>query len=235
MVSMEAPLNNLSFLSALTAGVLLLVPGMTAQTRPYVRATGTATVALRPDLARLAAGVVTQATTAQEAAAQNATQVTAVLNAMRQLLGPAAEIRTISYSLNPNYRSQPGGQPVLVGYTASNTVEAATDDLAIIGRLIDTCIQAGATNVGSLRFGLKDDQPARGQALRQAAVQARVQADAIVSGLGLKTGAVLVAAEGVAVRVSSLDERALAAPATPVETGLVQVTGTVTLELEITP
>src|SRR2546425_117804 len=117
----------------LVAFLALAAPAQTA--RPIVRATGEATVSSVPDEARIQFGVVTQAPTAEGASGQNATQVATLLAALRSVLGQNADIRTLSYSLTPNYSSpRDGSPPVLVGYTASNTVEAATGDLSIIGK-----------------------------------------------------------------------------------------------------
>jgi len=207
--------------------------------RRYVRANGEAAVSVKPDLLKLTAGVVTQGVTAQEAADQNATQVTSVLTKLRQVLGPNADIKTTSYSLSPNYRyPQGGGQPVLTGYTASNNVEITTSDLSLAGRLIDAAVSGGATNVQGLRFTLKDFEPPRAQALRLATIQAKNHAEAIALGLGVKLGAVLSAQEGTAVRATTLDVRAEAGGGsvpTPVETGMVEVQATVVLDVEIVP
>src|SRR5438094_309397 len=82
--------------------------------RPFIRAIGEATVSVKPDEAKVQFSVVTQAATAQDAADRNASQVTAVLAALRSVLGPNADLKTLSYSLNPNYNNPPGGgQPML--------------------------------------------------------------------------------------------------------------------------
>lgn len=205
--------------------------------RRFIRAFGEGSVSVTPDQAKVQFSVVTQAATAEAAAAQNATQVTTLLAALRSILGPSAELKTLSYSLNPNYSTpRDGSQPVIVGYTASNTVEATVTDLSLIGKLIDTGIQAGGNRVSGLRFGLKNDQPARQQALRLATVQAKAHADAMASGLNLKAGAVVSIQEGsVFSPVVSLDTRSLTgAPTTPIETGQVDVRATVTLEVDLT-
>src|SRR6266545_3124911 len=107
--------------------------------RQFARAIGEGRVSIKPDQAKVDVSVVTQAATAQEASAQNATAVTAVISALRVLLGANADIKTISYSLNPEYRfPSGGGTPTLTGYTATNTLEVTTDDLSVIGRIIDT-------------------------------------------------------------------------------------------------
>lgn len=207
------------------------------QTRRSIRATGEAVVAARPDQAKLAVSVITTGATAEEAGAANASKVEAVLAALRRVLSADATIQTVSYSLTPNYRyPQGGGTPVLTGYTASNTVEVTTPDLTVLGRLIDTAANAGATTVGSLRFMLRNDLPQKMEALKLAAANAREKAKAIALGLGVNLGYVLTADEGVTVRYAN-DVRTDSGKTatTPVETGMVTVYATVTVEMEITP
>lgn len=221
----------LAFLSVFEAGAQAQVAA-----RRLVRATGDATLSVKPDQAKINVGVVTQANTAQEASTQNATQVDAVLNRLRQVLGAVGEMKTIGYSLTPNYKyPQGGGTPTLTGFTASNTVEVTTNDLSLIGKVIDTAIQAGATNVQGLRFTLKDAESLRAVALAMAAKQARAHAEGIATGLGIRLGAVIMAQEGAVVSVQPLDTRAttVGTTPTPIETGTVEIHATVTVDIEI--
>jgi uncharacterized protein YggE len=199
-----------------------------------VRATGTASLSVKPDQVKVNVGVVTTGATAQEAAQTNATQVDSVLNALKQILGSSGDIKTVSYSLTPNYRYPQGQAPVLTGYTASNNVDVTSGDLSVIGRIIDAAGQAGANNVQGLRFAIKDEEPVREQVLGMAAKQARAHAQAIAAGLGARVGAVLSAQEGVSTG-PLLTDKAASAPATttPIETGLVTVVATVTVDVEL--
>jgi uncharacterized protein YggE len=207
--------------------------------RSYIRATGEATVSAKPDRAKLDIGVVTQAANAQNAAAQNATQTESMVAALRKSLGAAAEIRTSGYSLTPNFRyAKDGGQPTLIGYTASNTVEIVTNDLANVGKVIDAGTQAGANNVRGLEFQLKDEAPVRAQALAEAARKARASAEAMAAALGLKVVRVLSAEEGGPPQVirpmRAMAMNAAASP-TPIESGNIQVQASVTVTMEVTP
>lgn len=219
--------------------VTLALPGQTAgAAQRLVRASGEGMVSAVPDRAKVSVGVVTQAATAQEAAAQNATQVEAVLAQLRLLLGAGADLKTINYTLTPNYRYPTGGgTPTLVNYTASNTVEVTLADLSLIGRVIDTAAQAGANQIQSLRFTVADPEPLRSRALAAAAKQARARAEAIASGLGVRLGAVLTAQEGAVIVPLYADTRQVGAGGTPtpIETGLVEVRATVTVEFELAP
>jgi uncharacterized protein YggE len=205
-------------------------------TRPAsITAVGDATVSITPDLALVDVGVVTQAATAQEATLGNANQAGAVIGALKGLLGATANIKTISYSLSPVYNNPPAGQSAtIIGYMVTNIVEVTLTDLAQVGKVIDTATQSGANRVQGVSFGLQDRNPATAQALKTAAARAKGQVDAIASGLNLHTGAVLHASQGVNA-VSPVVFGAAAAAATPIETGLVVVQASVTLEVAIAP
>lgn len=219
---------------------LVLVSGvLSAQTTtraPYVRAVGQATVSVKPDQGQIDFSIVTQGTTAKDASSQNAVQVSNVLAQLQALLGPNADIKTVNYSLSPNYiYPQNGGTPTLTGYTATNTVRVTTGDLTTIGSIIDTGVQAGANQVSSLQFGLKNSDPAQAQALRMATAQAKTHADAMAAGGGLHTGSFFSIEEGVTVRPISGLGAPSAAPSTPIVTGLVDVQATVTVQVDLVP
>ena len=119
---------------------------------------------------------------------------------------------------------------------ATNIVEATLTDLTLIGKVIDVSIAAGANRVQGIQFGLQNPDPVQAQALKTAAISALAQANAIASGLGVHTGNVIHASEGVnyVTPPASLSLGAATPAATPVEPGLIQVQGVVTIEVEIT-
>ena len=61
------------------------------------------------------------------------------------------------------------------GYVARNQVQVRVDALAKLGEIIDAAVSAGATNVSSIRFDLKDRDTAEREALRLA-VRGRARA-----------------------------------------------------------
>lgn len=212
--------------------VAVLQPAARAQTAPRasITATGDGSVSATPDQATISVSVVTTANTAVDAGNQNATQTSALISALRAVMAPTDQLRTTSYSLNPNYNNT----GTLTGYTATNTIQVTTGDLSSTGKLIDTATQAGATRVQSLSFGLKDSQPFRAQALKLAAGQAQVQVAAIAAGLNVKLGNVIAASDGSAVSplVTTLPT---AGVTTPIISGTVQVSASVRLQVAIVP
>ncbi len=216
----------LSFLTCLlvTGGALL------AQTPPpSVQATGSATVSANPDQATLTIGVVTQGTTAQDAAQQNATISNNVQTAIKSVLGSNGMLQTISYYVTQRYsNSQP---PSLIGYSVTNTVLVTSYNLSNLGSLIDTAYQAGANSMGGINFGLRNPDPFQQQALNQAAKQALAHAGAIAAGLGLRTGAVLSAGEGYSYTPTAVAGPTGGVATTPIQTGLVSVSASVTVSV----
>ena len=205
--------------------------------RASITAVGSASVSVTPDLARVDVGIVTQGATAQQATTANATQAGAVITALQGVLGANANIKTVGFSLSPVYNNPPAGQnATIIAYSVSNTVEVTLTDLTVIGKVIDTAITSGANRVQGVSFDLQDRNPPTAQALKLAAARARGQADAIASGLNVHTGPVVRASEGFNLTSPSSPLAAAGGgSATPIETGLVVVQASVTIEVLITP
>jgi uncharacterized protein YggE len=212
--------------------------GQTTTPRPIVRSVGDATITTNPDQAKLIFSVETRGTTAQDAAAQNAVQTSTLLGALQKFVGPNDDIKTLNYSVNPIYTTPPnGGTSTLAGFTASNSVQVTLSNLALVGQVLDTGSQSGATRVQTLSFTLKDPEPFRLQALRQAAAKARTHADAMTGGAGLHVGNVITMGEGstAGVVTATVSPTAGVGATTPIDPGTVSVTATVTMEFEIVP
>lgn len=208
-----------------------------------LQVTGQAQVSEAPDRVYIDIGVTTQAQKSEAATTQNAARISAVLAAVRRVSGPDAQLTTTEYSVNPNYHyPREGGTPSIVGYSASNVVQVRLDDLTRIGRVIDAATEAGSNNVQDIRFALRDEQAARIEALRQAALKARQDAQALAGALGLRIVRVLSVSEQspetglVPVYPRLMGGLALARTrATPVKAGTIDVNATVTLRVEVAP
>jgi uncharacterized protein YggE len=203
---------------------------------PYVQASGTATIYITPNQAMISLSVVTQAQTADAASSQNATQVSNVEAQLMGLLGPNANIITISYVLSPVYNYPQGGQPLLTGYTATNTIQVTLTNLTLVGKVIDAAIQAGANQVTGLQFGLQNSDAANQQALQAAVAEAKGNATAMAAGLGMHIGTVQVLLQGTSGGVVPVVGVATAAGATttPIQAGPLSISATVTLSAALT-
>jgi uncharacterized protein len=204
---------------------------MAQSTVASVQATGTSTIYVQPDQVQLTVSVTTQGTTASAAGQQNANVTVTVTKAITSVLGSSGSIQTVSYSVYPQYGN--GAQSsTIVGYSATNSFQVTMTDLTLIGSVIDTANQAGATSVGSLTLGLQNPAPSLQQALAAASKQALVNAGAIASGLGRTTGAV-VSAQQSSAYTPVVALVGAAAPGTQVQPGPVSVSATVTVTVQL--
>ncbi len=160
-----------------------------------------------------------------------------MIDALKSKLGDKGKITTGGYSLNPEYDQRASEKPRIIGYSAQNSVTVHTGALELVGALIDSAIAAGANRVNSLNFSVKDDTKARSEAIAIATRDARAQAEALASALGVKLGKVLKATTVAQARpIPMRMGRAMAmsaSAATPVEPGEVTVSATVSLTFEI--
>lgn len=230
-------------------GVLLLLPAITysqpidkGPRPPSVTASGEAVITLEPDQAEIDIGVVTQARNAPDAARENADKLARVMAEVKKVLGKGDEVKTASYSLNPNYRYPQGGKPEIVGYTATNILRIKTITLNNVGKLIDAAMGSGANTIHRLLFTLKDEHGAQLQALRLASTKAKAKADEMANALGLKIVRVLSVTEGergvrpiVMAQARGAQMEVMAAAPTPIDAGTIEVRSSVTLTAELGP
>ncbi len=204
---------------------------------PSVRVHGEATVTAEPDQAQFDIGVVTQAASAKAATDQNASQANALIQELRTLL-PSGDIKTVNFSVNPNYRyPKEGGPATITGYTANNTVRLLLNDISMIQKVIDTATKSGANSINRLTFMVRDEKAVRARALGEAASQAESGAEALAGSLKLKLGRLLRVEEGQPVIISPPREisfgKAQSTDVTPISPGTIDVHADVNLTYEI--
>lgn len=126
---------------------------------------------IAPDMATIDLGVETTAPTAQGAMRANADQMARVIGALKSAGIAGRDVQTANLSLSPQYVYEQNRPARLTGYQASNHLSVRVADLARLGAVADAVVAAGATNVGSIAFGLSNPMSAENTA-RIAAVKA---------------------------------------------------------------
>jgi uncharacterized protein len=126
----------------------------------------------KPDRAVLNAGVQTKAVSAADAMAQNAKQMQGVLAALKAKSVADKDIQTSSISLTQDYEYTEKGR-VFKGYVANNNVSVRMKDISKVGSVLDTLVNAGATDISGPTFMVENDaalaEAARTDAMAQAA------------------------------------------------------------------
>ncbi|MDX6694937.1 MAG: uncharacterized protein QOF02_2540 [Blastocatellia bacterium] len=205
-----------------------------------VLVTGDAIVQAQPDTAIIVLAVVTQGKTALEAQQQNAALSDAVVRAVKSAAGAGAEVKTSGYNIQPQRIYKENQPPTITGYEARNQVTVTMSDLKRVGAVIDTATQAGANNVDNLSFTLKQDRPARNQALTEATREAISKAQVIAQALGGRVERIVEVQEASAtVRPIYQAERAYdsltakSATQTPIEVGALDIRAQVQVVVEV--
>jgi len=230
-------------LALLLAGTLAAAPTL-AQTAPEPHITGTrldisasGESHRTPDVATVSAGVVTQASNAAKALADNATRMTATIAALRKAGVAERDIQTQSIRLNPQYRYDNGQPPVLTGYQANNTVSVRLRDLAGAGAVLDALVAAGANEINGPTFAVDKPDAALDEARVEALGKARARAELYAKAAGLHVARIVRISEtgGEASPVRPMAMMAMAKrDSTPVAVGeeTLGVTLQVTFELQ---
>lgn len=206
----------------------------------FLTVSGNAEVQAVPDQAVINLGFIAQAPDARQAQEQVNKQMQGVIDALKNAGLPAEKIQTSQLALHPVYEDRKrdaSAEPRIVGYRAANSVRATIDDLSKVGASIDAAIAAGANQVNSLEFQLKNDADARKQALQRAASEAMQKARVLAEATGVILGDPAdISESGVSVnppRPMMYQARAMAA-ATPVEPGQVTVNAAVQIRYRVT-
>ena len=182
---------------SLPAGAALAQGSMPVQaisgTRLDIVATGEVTRV--PDVARINAGVVTQAGSATAAIAQNAQRMERVIAALKRAGIAERDIQTSSINLNPEYRYAENQPPVLTGYRASNEVTVRFRDIAETGAILDALVAEGANQINGPMLGIDKPEEALDEARQQALTKARARAELYARAIGKRVGRILSVSE----------------------------------------
>src|SRR5687768_70106 len=118
-----------------------------------------------PDIARIGAGVVTNAPTATAALEQNARQMASVRQALKRAGIADRDIQTSAINLYPDYRhDERGGNPQLIGYRASNEVSVRFRDIANTGKILDALVAQGANQINGPALSIDKPEEALNEA-----------------------------------------------------------------------
>jgi len=164
-----------------------------AGTRLDIVATGEVTRV--PDIARISAGVATQAITATDAIRQNAARMERVRAALTRAGIAARDIQTSNINLQPEYRYVQNQPPRLIGYRAGSEVTVRFRDIADTGRILDALVAEGANQINGPSLGIDRPDAALDEARVAALTSARARAELYARSLNMRVRRVLLVSE----------------------------------------
>lgn len=170
---------NLFAAALLAATAASFSPGaLAAEPAPAtMQLDGRASVSIKPDMALINSGVVTQDKTARAALGSNTQAMSALINALSAAGIAERDLQTSNFSVQPIYvypkAPAPGSTPQapkIVGYEVSNTLNVKVRNLETLGTILDELVSAGSNRIQGLSFTNADNSAALDEA-RKAAIK----------------------------------------------------------------
>ena len=153
--------------------------------------TGSASVSLKADYARVTVGVSTSAKTVDEATKENNAAIYSVIAALKEAGIAEEDIATSSYSVYAEYDYSSLNGQKLKGYNVTNQLTVIIRDMEHIGATLDKATAAGANEIYSLQFLSTKADEAQDEATVYAVQDAMRRANLLASAAGLKLGGIV--------------------------------------------
>ncbi len=192
------------------AGILLLlpVPPLAAQgpavgplaagplPAGHVRASGSASITVAPDLALVTIQYSASGRTPAIAGRSAARRANAIRAAIIALGVPADSMPTWGAGA---YWGHAGNRSTIqvrndmrdTSYVTNDAFTVRLRDLTLVGRVIDTALVQGAQTISNVEFVATNTEGAQLEAIRRATLEARARAGAVAEASGLRLGRVL--------------------------------------------
>jgi hypothetical protein len=157
---------------------------------------GEGTVATQPDVAQIQVGVEVKGDNAQEASAEAAETMDAILAALAKAGVATKDIQTTGYNIWVEQRMGPDGATTdEVIYHVGNSVSVTVRDLDSVGDVLDASIAAGANSVFGVTFSVDDPDEVMAEARGLAAEDALARAEELAGLHGVALGEVVSVSE----------------------------------------
>ncbi|MEA3012511.1 MAG: uncharacterized protein QOD42_1056 [Sphingomonadales bacterium] len=167
-----------------------------AGTRLDVTATGQ--LARIPDVARVEAGVVTQARTAAEAMRQNSALMARVRAALVRAGVADRDVQTTSFNLGAYYITgpAPAREQIFAGYRTSNRLIIRLRDVSRSGQVLDALVNEGVNDIDGPSLDFENRDVLMDEARTLAIAAARARAELYARGLGMRVKRAVLIDEG---------------------------------------
>ncbi|MBG9732870.1 SIMPL domain-containing protein [Paenibacillus alvei] len=240
-------------MAVLLTGALLVGTGVAAPVpvkaaaaefsiKDTVSVSGVGELEVTPDVAYAELAVDTRGKTAAEAQKQNAALYDKVKQVLTKKYGiQEKDLKTVNFSVNPEYKYEENKEPQIVGYQAQHAVRVTYRDLNRLGSLVDAATDAGVNRVARIQFDTEKRSDYEAQVLEKAVQHAAKKASALAKAAGREVGAALTITESGAdwspVRVmydtSNTAEMKKDAATTDLQGGLIKLNAQVQIQYQL--
>ncbi len=186
----------------MAAPVAAQTSGTEYQATHTITVLGQGSVQIKPDIAQISIGVETSAGNVADATTQNATQMEAIMAALKNTGIADKDIQTISYNIRIDRyleprpaSSEPAQEDQQFQYVVTNMVNVTIRDLDAVSDVLDATIEAGANNIWGVTFSVEDQDAAVAEARGKAIADAKARAEALAALGEVKLGPVMAISE----------------------------------------
>ena len=183
-------MNRYATYLALSLASLWCVNAASAQTEPRtINVSGQGEIQAEPDRASLTLGVESRKPKLEEARAEVAKAVEAVLKLTRDLKIDSKHVRTTRVNVQPEYNwDNNARERQLIGYYVSRQIEVDLRDLEKLGQLVERAVDLGVNQIGDPQLDSSKRRDLERKALAEAVQDAKLNAEAVAQAAGARLG-----------------------------------------------
>lgn len=157
---------------------------------PGIHVTAVGAAHGEPDVATADLGVNVRREQLDEALSEANETMTRILDALRARGVEERDIRTVSFSVHRDERTDREGEVISVHYRVGNIVRVTMRDFEVVGGVLSAAVDAGANTVRNIGFAISDTAALRREARERAVQEARDKAAQLAQLAGVALGPV---------------------------------------------
>ncbi len=163
-----------------------------------VSVSATGSVIAEPDVAKISAGVVTEADSAKDALSRNSVVMTKLIDGLKTVGIQPKDIQTTTINVEPRYTQPKDGRVATInGYRVVNQARLTVHDVKRLGDVLDQAIALGANQINHIAFDIANPEMLKDEARKQAMENARRRGELYARAAGGQLGPVLRISESV--------------------------------------
>ena len=159
-----------------------------AATTRQLSVSGTGTVSLAPDIARINIGVRSKSEDLNAALAENSNSTNQVIQTLQQSGVLTEDIQTISFNVYPEQVTLPGSENPTQNYSVENTVTVIVRDLSSMDRILDSVVRQGSNQIYGITYDLENKDQALSEARKLAIENAQKHAEELARSAEIDLG-----------------------------------------------
>jgi uncharacterized protein len=153
--------------------------------------TGEGMAYVTPDVAKIDFGVSTEAKNLSDSQKLNSEAIAKIKDALQAYNIEAKDIKTLYYTINPEYNYINNRAPQLRGYTTHHTVRVTVRKLEDSDSVVQTLGNSGATEISQVQFTVDDPTDIQKEAREKAIDAAKEKAKQLANLSGARLGAII--------------------------------------------